>query len=225
MDDQPYGSKSDVWSVGCIVHELATLSPPFNGKAIGAVVYQILNAEPPSLPPCYSRELQDLVKTLLTKDARVRSGWWSGFNSETNNCVALAQARPEIKEVLRSEFVLRRVFQIASTAPSSRLQHVEQSASVDRSAQAPPPQVNALIVPQQPQIPLPYQQAPVAAIFPSYPSVAGAVQDYTFQHRLVQQQIHPHVQPRPDQRGQPTGDDMARQIFFENQVLLSWLSV
>lgn len=71
MDDQPYDTKSDVWSLGCVVYELATFAPPFNGKAIGAVVYQILNAEPAPLSPCYSKGFQDMVKTLLTKDPRV----------------------------------------------------------------------------------------------------------------------------------------------------------
>lgn len=32
--DEPYDAKSDIWSFGCIIYEMCSLHPPFQGKDI-----------------------------------------------------------------------------------------------------------------------------------------------------------------------------------------------
>ncbi|RLN90860.1 hypothetical protein BBJ28_00012183 [Nothophytophthora sp. Chile5] len=72
LEGNAYDSKSDVWSLGCVLYELATYSPPFPGTALGTVVYQILHNEPAAVPTLYSAAFQALVTNLLQKQPQVR---------------------------------------------------------------------------------------------------------------------------------------------------------
>jgi len=69
---KPYGRKSDVWSLGVVLHELAALSVPFLAKTIIAAAVMICKTEAPALPDEYSGELRDLIGRLLQKEPKAR---------------------------------------------------------------------------------------------------------------------------------------------------------
>ena len=70
--EQPYSYKSDVWSLGCVVYELATLRHAFNADSMRHLVNKILRSMPQELPSVFSDELRSLISQMLTKDPRRR---------------------------------------------------------------------------------------------------------------------------------------------------------
>ena len=43
---QPYGFKSDIWAIGCILFEIITLKKPFNGEQLLDLMECIVKTEP-----------------------------------------------------------------------------------------------------------------------------------------------------------------------------------
>lgn len=72
LKHEGYNSKSDVWSIGCILYELCALSHAFDGQSLMAVMYKIVEGEPPKLPDKYSSELSRILKLMLNKDPEKR---------------------------------------------------------------------------------------------------------------------------------------------------------
>lgn len=64
----PYGLKSDVWALGCVLYELCCLKPAFQAENFPATIVQILEARFKPLPDGYSSQLKGLVKQLLCQD-------------------------------------------------------------------------------------------------------------------------------------------------------------
>ena len=71
---QGYDFKSDVWSLGCLLYEFATLKSPFEApnQTLYDIFKRINNGEFDQLPDVFSQELRSLVSRMLAKDPRRR---------------------------------------------------------------------------------------------------------------------------------------------------------
>ncbi|XP_048742053.1 serine/threonine-protein kinase Nek11-like [Ostrea edulis] len=72
LKHEGYNSKSDIWSIGCILYEMCTLQHAFDGKSLMAVMYKIVEGELPNLPEKFSPDLNNVLKLMLSKDPEKR---------------------------------------------------------------------------------------------------------------------------------------------------------
>ena len=68
----PYDFKSDVWSLGCVMYEMATRSPPFKGKNMHALFQKVCEADYRPLPKRYSAEFREIVGMMLQPNPSLR---------------------------------------------------------------------------------------------------------------------------------------------------------
>ena len=70
--NKPYTEKTDLWSLGVILYEMAALTQPFNSDSLLGLSEAIKNGRYTPLPDHYSRSLCDLVAALLQTDPERR---------------------------------------------------------------------------------------------------------------------------------------------------------
>lgn len=67
-----YTNKCDVFSLGCVVYEMAALRLPFEAPSLAELCKRIRTAPIVRIPVRYSDELYDIVKLMVAKDPRAR---------------------------------------------------------------------------------------------------------------------------------------------------------
>nr|XP_060637808.1 serine/threonine-protein kinase Nek11 [Anolis sagrei ordinatus] len=72
LQHQGYDTKSDIWSLGCILYEMCCLDHAFTGHNFLSIVLKIVEGETPSLPDIYPRELDGVLRCMLSKDPSLR---------------------------------------------------------------------------------------------------------------------------------------------------------
>lgn len=85
---QPYDSKCDIWSLGCVLYEMSMLNPPFIATELKSLYRRIILGRYSAIGNSYSKDLVYLIKRMLC------------VNPET---------RPSSKKLLKMPEVLRKL--------------------------------------------------------------------------------------------------------------------
>ncbi|PVD29855.1 hypothetical protein C0Q70_09112 [Pomacea canaliculata] len=73
VQNQPYGEKADIWALGCILYQMATLEPPFFSNNMLTLVKKIVASEYKPIPDgLYSERLTNTVRSCLTVSPEAR---------------------------------------------------------------------------------------------------------------------------------------------------------
>ena len=72
-EEKPYDSKSDVWSLGCVIYEMITLRPPFQAKSMEELYKKVMRGIYPKInSKNYSEDLSDALKLMIQVEAGAR---------------------------------------------------------------------------------------------------------------------------------------------------------
>ncbi|NWI98874.1 NEK11 kinase, partial [Crypturellus undulatus] len=72
LKHQGYNTKSDIWSLGCILYEMCCMNHAFSGHNFLSVVLKIVEGDTPSLPDRYPSKLNAVLNSMLSKNPSMR---------------------------------------------------------------------------------------------------------------------------------------------------------
>jgi len=70
--EKPYGLKSDIWSLGCVLYEIISLHCPFRGENVVELYNKILIGEFIRIPNRFSDELNWIIEHMINSDVNKR---------------------------------------------------------------------------------------------------------------------------------------------------------
>uniref|UniRef100_A0A3B5AEZ1 NIMA-related kinase 10 n=1 Tax=Stegastes partitus TaxID=144197 RepID=A0A3B5AEZ1_9TELE len=73
VKNEPYGEKADIWALGCILYQMATLQPPFYSSNMLSLASKIVEAVyEPVEEGSFSERVTDMIRWCLSPDAEQR---------------------------------------------------------------------------------------------------------------------------------------------------------
>jgi len=72
IEGKDYTFKTDLWSLGVILYEMCSLSPPFKANNLSFLALKIVKGNYSPIPACYSGDLSSIIGKLLSVDPNRR---------------------------------------------------------------------------------------------------------------------------------------------------------
>ena len=69
-ENKPYNNKSDLWAMGCVLYEMATLKHAFQAGSMKNLILKIIRGSYPPIHSRYSYDLRNLVTALLRRNPK-----------------------------------------------------------------------------------------------------------------------------------------------------------
>lgn len=92
--DKPYNSKCDIWSLGCVLYEMAVLRPPFTSNDLKSLKKAIMAGTYKRIPMQYSSELENFIRLCLRTNTKERLSAMELL--EQNSLKRMAQGKENI---------------------------------------------------------------------------------------------------------------------------------
>ena len=70
--DKPYDSKSDIWSLGCVIYEMCALNPPFRAQNMEELFKKVIRGYYPDISNRYSKDLSEILKLMIQTEVGAR---------------------------------------------------------------------------------------------------------------------------------------------------------